>query len=98
MVLQGKRNALNCQVTLFINMQLVWVTTRSDRILPEDTHAILGTITGSRTRDTKSIIVIISANCKGGSRHQEHHYEERVIFFLMHFSNCSTLNRNALAA
>ena len=35
---------------------------------------------------------------KGGSRHKVHHYEERVFFFLRHFSNWSTLHRNALAS
>ena len=35
---------------------------------------------------------------KGGSRHKEHHHEERGIFFIRHFSNCSTLHHNALAA
>ena len=36
--------------------------------------------------------------CKGGSRQKVYHYEERVIFFTRHFSNWSTLHRNALAA
>ena len=35
---------------------------------------------------------------KGGSRHKVHHYKERVIFYVRHFSNWSTLHRNALAA
>ena len=35
---------------------------------------------------------------KGGSRDKVHHYEERVIFFIWHFSNLSSLHRNALAA
>ena len=35
---------------------------------------------------------------KEGYRHKVHHYEERVIFLIGHFSNWSTLHRNALAA
>ena len=31
-------------------------------------------------------------------RHKVSHYEERVIFFIRHFSSWSTLHRNALAA
>ena len=34
---------------------------------------------------------------KGGSRHKAHHYSEKVIFFIRHFNNYSTLHRNALA-
>ena len=35
---------------------------------------------------------------KGGFRHKAHYYNERVILVIRHFSNCSTLHRNALAA
>ena len=42
----------------------------------------------------------LSATFKGGSRHKAHkahHYDEWVLFFIRHFSNCSILHRNALA-
>ena len=38
------------------------------------------------------------ARNKSWSRHKVHHREERVLFFIRHLSNWSTLYRNALAA
>ena len=43
-------------------------------------------------------ITQLKQNDKGGSRHKVHHLEERVIFFIRHSNNWSTLHRNALAA
>ena len=34
---------------------------------------------------------------KGGSRHKADHYNERVIFFIRHFSNYPIIHHNALA-
>ena len=34
---------------------------------------------------------------KGGSRHKTQHYEEKVIFYIRHFCNCSIFHRDALA-
>ena len=43
-------------------------------------------------------LCIPTTTFKGRSRHKVHHYEERGIFFIRHFSILSTLHRNDLAA
>ena len=40
----------------------------------------------------------VDVHTKGGSRHKVHNYEERVTFFIRHFSNYYILHRNASAA